>query len=254
MSSLVIDLRRLLEDYPNLLEADQKARATTLLTTLSDSTVQSSFGGTIYDTSKSNAMVRFDEAVQDEIAALFDQFESVNGDPAAMKMALDEIFKVATRERDSGAIDIVDFNYVKNSLCDIIVYYELPSKTCGTEEDPDAVTEQEQPSGGKSVLSKVIRVVLIVVGVLAVAFVILIVLFAIKARKQKQLTAEEETPEAPVKPVPMTPVTVVKSPSTPVVSEQEANLPESAPTTPTEPNAYAEEPESTPPTGDTSKA
>jgi len=43
MSSLVIDLRRLLEDYPNLLEAEQKARATALLTTLSDSTVQSSF-------------------------------------------------------------------------------------------------------------------------------------------------------------------------------------------------------------------
>jgi len=198
-------------------------------------------------------MVRFDEAVQDEIAALFDQFESVNGDPAAMKMALDEIFKVATRERDSGAIDIVDFNYVKNSLCDIIVYYELPSKTCGTEEDPDAVTEQEQPSGGKSVLSKVIRVVLIVVGVLAVAFVILIVLFAIKARKQKQLTVEEETPEALVKPVPMTPVTVVKSPAA-VVPKQETNTPESSPTTLTEPNAYAEEPENVPPSGDTPKA
>jgi len=43
MSSLVIDLRRLLEDYPNLLDAEQKSRATALLTTLSDSTVQSSF-------------------------------------------------------------------------------------------------------------------------------------------------------------------------------------------------------------------
>lgn len=251
MSSLVIDLRRLLEDYPNLLEAEQKARATTLLTTLSDSTVQSSFGGTIYDTSKSNAMVWFDEAVQEEIATLFAQFESVNGDPAAMKMALDEIFKVASRERDSGAIDIVDFNYVKNSLCDIVVYYELPSKTCGTEEDPDAVTEQEQPSGGKSVLSKVIRVVLIIVGILAVVFVVLIVLFAIKARKQKQLTIEEEVPEASAKPVPVTPVTVVKSPATSVVPEQETNLPESD--APVEPNAYAKEPEKTPPTGETPK-
>lgn len=43
MSSLVIDLRRLLTDNPNLLEAKHNARVTTLLKALSDSTVQSSF-------------------------------------------------------------------------------------------------------------------------------------------------------------------------------------------------------------------
>jgi len=180
--------------------------------------------------------VRFDENVQDEIATLFDQFESVNGDPAAMKMALDEIFKVVSRERDSGAIDIVDFNYVKNNLCDIVVYYELPSKTCGTEEDPDAIIDQDnnQSSGGKSVLSKVIRVVLIIVGVLAVAFVILIVLFAIKARKQKRLTAEEDAPESPAPAKEVKPV----SPVTPSVPESMIETPKDLSI---EPNAYEQE-------------
>lgn len=164
MSSLVIDLRRLLNEYPNLLDATISGRTDVLLNGLSDSTVQSTFGGTIYDTSKANALVWFDEATQAEVKTLFNQFESVNGEPEAMKLVLDEIFKIAARERDRGAIDIVDFNYIKNSLCNIIIYYELPSKTCGTEEDPDTITDQDSKSpGSRSVLSKVIRVVLIIV-------------------------------------------------------------------------------------------
>lgn len=150
-----------------------------------------------------------------------------------MKTALDEIFKIASRERDAGSIDIVDFNYVKNSLCDIVTYYELPSKTCGTEENPDAIVNQPSGSGGKSILSKVIKVVLIVVGILAVAFIILIVLFALKARKQKQLTEDDDTtndtplPKEDVKvaPVSQSRVQTVTAPNTDTV----------------EPNTYAKE-------------
>lgn len=208
MSSLVIDLRRLLTEYPNFLEAEHKSRADALLNGLSDSTVQSSFGGTVYDTARANALIRFDTEVQKEVEVLFEQFEAVNGNPAAMKEALDQIFQIAARERDSGTIDIVDFNYIKNSLCEIIVYYELPSQTCGTEENPNTITNQntDKPDN-RSVLSKVIRVVLIVVAVLAVVFVGLIVIFAIKARKQKQASGEwvgeskeSDTPEPPASP------------------------------------------------------
>ncbi|MDP2670055.1 MAG: hypothetical protein Q8O99_03575 [bacterium] len=48
-----------------------------------------------------------------------------------MKSELDQIINRAAQERDAGTIDEVDFNYIRNNLCDIILYYELSSKTCG---------------------------------------------------------------------------------------------------------------------------
>jgi len=94
-------------------------------------------------------------------------------------------------------IDEVDFNDIKKNLCDIIVYYELPSKSCGTLVVPD---EQEvlKPAETKlSVVGKVIKVILIVVVVLAVILGIIIVIFAIKAKKQQasQAEATEKTEE-----------------------------------------------------------
>ncbi len=233
MSSLVIDLRHLLDEYPTLLEGEYKARVETLLTTLSDSTVQSSFGGTIYDTSKSNALVWLNETSQDEVKALFDKFEAANGNQDEMKVALDEIFKVASRERDAGNIDIVDFNYIKNSLCDIVVYYELPSKTCGTEENPDVIDDQDGGNGAsKGVLGKVIKVVLIIVGILASVFIVLVVLFAIKARRQKQADAAGEVVEPKPAPKPIAPVEKSRIETQPA-QDTEGDVQQSKPQNPT---------------------
>jgi hypothetical protein len=39
-------------------------------------------------------------------------------------------------------LDDVDVNLIRNALCTLILYYELPSKTCGSE-DPTYTTEEE---------------------------------------------------------------------------------------------------------------
>lgn len=52
MSSVIIQIRDLVNTQPNLLPDAHVQRLTTLLTALSDSTVQAVFGGTAYERAK----------------------------------------------------------------------------------------------------------------------------------------------------------------------------------------------------------
>jgi hypothetical protein len=131
MNSVLIQLRDLLAERPNIINSAEQQRIMMLINSLSDSTVKQAFGGTVYDTSKSNIIAFLPDATK-EAQALFTIFESQQGNQAAMKAALDDVFRVAGREQQAGNIDTVDMTYIQKNLCDIIVYYDLPSKTCGT--------------------------------------------------------------------------------------------------------------------------
>ena len=115
-----------------------------------------------------------------------------------MKSSLDNIFQITAREKDAGAIDAVDFSYMQKNLCDIIVYHDLPSKTCGTEIEVDSSVEVTDESSSTSNASsssatkRILRIVIIVVVILAVIFAILVVLFAIKAKRQRAFEEDED--------------------------------------------------------------
>ena len=76
MNSLVIQLRDLLIERPDVLTKEQQERLTMLLNSLSDETVQQVFGGTEYDTAKSNITAWFDGDVSEEVQELFQAFEN----------------------------------------------------------------------------------------------------------------------------------------------------------------------------------
>jgi len=199
MNSLVIQLRDLLIERPDVLTKEQQERLTMLLNSLSDETVQQVFGGTEYDTAKSNITAWFDGDVSEEVQELFQAFENAEWNKDDMKVALDTIFQVTWRERQAWNIDVVDFAYIQKNLCDIIIYYELPSKTCGTAidiSDPDLDRtwgETNEWSDESSSASRgILRIVIIVVVFLAAIFAVLVVLFAIKARRQRNYDDEEE--------------------------------------------------------------
>lgn len=194
MDSILIQLRDFLASYPSLLPTEHKQSLMALVSSLSDETVQSVFGGTVYDTAKTNVLFWFPPSTKEEAVALFEQFEAVNGNQEEMKAQLDQIFTLAAQERDRGNIDDVDFNDIKKNLCDIVVYYELPSKTCGTlvEADEETPPPDEQQTG-RTVISKILRIVLIVLGIGVFVFAVIVVLFAIKAKRQQQ--QEEQTNE-----------------------------------------------------------
>jgi hypothetical protein len=126
------------------------------------------------------------------VLLVFEQFERAQGNQEEMKKQLDAIAQRAADERAKGNIDEIDFNYIRTSLCTLINYYELPSKTCGAQDEvllPDENAEDEENTTTKSsssLMSKILRVILIIVIVLALIFGVLIVIFAIKAKKQQQ--------------------------------------------------------------------
>gem|GEM_PF-5884562 len=114
-----------------------------------------------------------------------------------MKKQLDAVANRAADERAKGNIDEIDFNYIRTSLCTLINYYELPSKTCGSQDelapgDESEITKDLTSQKSSSLLSKVLRVVLIIVIILALVFGVLIVIFAIKAKKQQQSLSDDE--------------------------------------------------------------
>ncbi|MDP2670056.1 MAG: hypothetical protein Q8O99_03580 [bacterium] len=74
-NSLVIQLRDLVGNYPQIVPQQDKERLAALMTTLSDSTVQSAFGGSVYDTAKANILVWFQEPAKSEVQAIFSVFE-----------------------------------------------------------------------------------------------------------------------------------------------------------------------------------
>ncbi len=198
-SSLVIQLRDLVGTYPHVVPSEDKESLATLLMILSDSTVQSAFGWTVYETEKNNILVWFQDPVKAEISVLFEQFERAEGNQEEMKKQLDAIANRAADERSKWNIDEIDFNYIRTSLCTLINYYELPSKTCGTQDElitdselPDDWEADDTAKEGSSVLSKVLRVVLIIVIVLALVFGVLIVIFAIKAKQQQQQLSDAD--------------------------------------------------------------
>lgn len=198
-NSLVIQLRDLVGNYPQIVPQQDKERLAALMTTLSDSTVQSAFGGSVYDTAKANILVWFQEPAKSEVQAIFSVFEENLWNQDTMKSELDQIINRAAQERDAGTIDEVDFNYIRNNLCDIILYYELSSKTCGWPETATTNDQQAQPDNqgttspqSSSTLKKVLKILLIIVVILAVIFGVLIAIFAIKAKKQQQQLSDNE--------------------------------------------------------------
>lgn len=197
-ASLVIQIRDLVWTYPSIVPTGDKEKLAMVLTSLTDPLIQSAYGGTVYETAKTNILAWFQEPALTEIKALFASFERAEWNQSEMKASLDAMINRAADERKAWRIDEVDFNYIRNNLCDIILYFDLPSKTCGSDAttpptSPDL--EEEKPNTQKSwsTLSKVLRIMLIIVVVLGVIFGLLVVLFAIKAKKQQEQLGGPDT-------------------------------------------------------------
>lgn len=205
MTSLLIQLRDLLAERPEMLTRPQQERVMMLINSLSDDTiVQQVYGWSEYDTAKSNIIAWFSDDVSEEISWLFSAFEQAQWNKDDMKVALDAMYQVAAREEQAWTIDTVDLAYVKKNLCDIIAYYELPSVSCGIGITPNDPTIERtwwenniwwtNGSDGASswTTKKILRIVIIVVVILAVIFGVLVILFAIKAKRQRDYDDDED--------------------------------------------------------------
>jgi len=205
LSGLVIQLRQLVENNPNLLNDTLEIDTLNLIDALSNSVVQEVYGGTEYAVAKKEITIWFTGEAKDRMDQLFSQFEKQLWNKDQLKATLDDILNLAWEVKNNWNIDEVDFNHVINNLCKIIVFYDLPSKTCWTDIasltwenideidgqwDGDTVTEKK--TGKKSLVSKILKRFLWILALLVVVFIVFVVLFAIKARKQKEWGWESE--------------------------------------------------------------
>jgi PKD repeat protein len=195
-SGIILQLYDLIFNNPNLLPQEQKTKLERFLGSMSDGAITASLGWSQYEKAKMDILLRFKDKAKERVLNIFDEFERFEGSwwPEARKKLLDEILNIAALERDAGNLDEVDVTIITRSLCEIIVFYELPSVSCGTLIATQAwnnlieVTVWE----GKTILGTILKRVLRVWWILLVGFVALIFLFAIKAKIQKK-EQEEKT-------------------------------------------------------------
>jgi hypothetical protein len=190
MNSVLIQLRELIDTTPELLDSQLSQKTYDLIESLWWEIVIESFGGSEYETAKSNIVWLLNEPYKQQVLELFGQFEQVQDNKEQAKMILDQIFTITWQARDAWVNDSVDFTYIQSSLCDIIIYFELPSRTCGTVDDTiwdnSDTTNDDSWSSWRSVIRTILRRVIGIVIVLAVWIWAMILIFAIKARKRQQ--------------------------------------------------------------------
>lgn len=198
-NSTILQLYDVLQKNPSAVTPQDRQDLERILAELSDGSVAAALGWNEYDTAKKDILLRFKGDAKEQIQGYFGEFEKYEGTGGKeeRKKSLDAIIQLAKIEQEKGNLDEVDIAAITARLCDIIVYYDLPSKSCGTiKEDAQQPTDTvatENAGEQKTVLQRILTWALWIVGVLVVAFIALILLFALKARRQKQ--QEWATPE-----------------------------------------------------------
>ena len=132
VNSIVLQISDLLEIEGDIVSTAHRERIQILMIELADQSLQPALGASTYEIAKQSILLWLSDTAEQVALAEFENFEAKNGDQTAMKASLDSILQIADAERQVGNLDEVDFNDIKNRLCEIVTYYELPSQSCGT--------------------------------------------------------------------------------------------------------------------------
>lgn len=205
-NSLVLQLHDYINSSSVDLPDDHRDKLDILLLTLTDETLQTALGGTEYDIAKANILAWFKNQDRENLRSEFALLEESIWNKPALKTQLDGIGKIASSAYNVWDIDETDFNDVIGNLCTIAFYYDIPTKTCGTQEpDPSEVdtwepNENDQGSAKNTESSNswwwfsgIIKWVIIGVVALILIFIGIVIVFAIKAKNQAgELDDEDE--------------------------------------------------------------
>lgn len=196
VNSTLIQLREFIETNPSLLSRELSQRTYDLIENLGWEIVIESFGGSEYAIAKSNILWLLNEPFKQQATELFQQFEQAQDDKVQAKMILDKIYTLTWKARDQWINDTADFFYIESSLCDIIIYNDLPSVLCWTATtDPTTGNNnndwEDAWREGSSVISTILKRVIGVVVVLVIWIGAMILVFAIKARRRQQQEEQE---------------------------------------------------------------
>jgi PKD repeat protein len=205
VDSIILQVNDLLLEYNGLRTTEQKDQWIQIYQILSNPDINASLGLWVYELSKQNIIAWFDDLAKEIVIEHFREFEANAGNQTMMKAALDKVWQAAVDELQAGNLDSVDMNYIKKSLCDIALFYELPARTCDEDGWTGAAnvetiapvvvewtTEWTSASGGgSSILWWIIKIILWIAGILLLVFIVFFVIGVVKARKRAALEAAE---------------------------------------------------------------
>lgn len=152
-----------------------------ILEKLIDKSTKAALGWTPYDSAKADILMFIPSDSKAEVERLFSEIEWSWGNKDKIKENLQQIINIAEKAIQAKKMDESSLPIIKNDVCEILKYYEVPSKACWTDNTSEVKTTQSS-----SVLWTVLKVLWAILLVVLVAFWWLIVVFAIRAKKQQK--------------------------------------------------------------------
>lgn len=183
-SSAVVTIRDYITTTKPDLTTGQKADLDLILNQLSDKSTSAALGGNAYDNAKNQILSLLKENLRNDVQQIFTQIENAWGDKDKVKPLLEQILKTVGENSQAAGIadglDDFDLNEINTNICDIVLYFQIPSEKCA---DPtENVQQVEVDAPAASGLGGVVKTILIILGILVGLFVWLVAVFAIKAR------------------------------------------------------------------------
>ena len=195
MDSLVLQIHDWLDANQWVLHASLEQQLEESLEFLSSREINAAIWEDELSIAESNIKMFFPDGKQAELSQKFDRIDSADWNHDKIKSLLHDIIDMAELEKQEWTIDDIDYNIIQTEVCDLLDYYDIPSKACGTamEEEPDQDFTDEEPED--NLFGAVITIILYIALTVFGLFILLVVIFAVKARMHSKDYSDEEEEE-----------------------------------------------------------
>jgi len=173
----VITIRDYVKNNEIKLSEEEINRLDVILFALTNSTVSSALGGTLYEQARQDIILLMPLEVKKQIEPLFTAIDGANGNKDAIKKDLQQIIDIVKVNAGEGEsqIDPLDLDLiVMPKICQILNYYEIDSKACEDQAQTTTIEEGNEPATPQkekgSLVGKIFKTIVIIILILGAIF------------------------------------------------------------------------------------
>ena len=190
--SLILQIQDWLDENNWLLSDNITKEIDSIIEQLQDKAVVAAMTKNQYALAKEDILMLFPEDNSKELEEKFSIIEEANWDKEQIKQVLQEILDLAVQLKNSADIDEETLNLIKQDICIILNYYQIPSKACWTLKESDQATESWWK---KSLIWTILKWGIYGIIALWAIFILLMIIFVIKAKRNESEEYDEEYDE-----------------------------------------------------------
>jgi len=176
-----------IDTYINSNNVESKDTIKSIILSISDENVKSAIfiDSTVFWTFRTDVDILLKDGTNDQqINDLLDKFENVNSKDER-KDILQNILNIWIEMEKSWKLSSDELNSLKQSICNVMSNYEIPSEACWTWIDEKWVVNKWW-----STLWTIIKIVLQILAIFVVIFIIIVVIFVVKAKMNRDKNKE----------------------------------------------------------------